>query len=112
MPTMSNRAPTARQGEWLEHVQTCRARGLSLKAYAEQAGLDVQRLYQWHRRLKLRGFIADAEAVHFAAVRIGDSRSLEGAQRLHFPNGLVLEWEGSVDLALVEHLLRLSPMVR
>lgn len=70
MATISKRAPTERQREWLEHVQTCRAEGLSLKAYSEQAGLDVQRLYHWHRRLKLLGYIGGGAAVSFAAVQL------------------------------------------
>jgi len=46
--------------------------------------------------------------VSFAAVRVSAAPGVTGTQRLHFPNGLMLEWDGSADLALVEHLLRLS----
>ena len=101
---------TERQREWLEHVQACRARGLHLKAYAEQAGLDVQRLYRWHRRLKQLGFIGGNEAVDFAAVQVRGCVQQAGRQRLHFPNGL--EWGGDADLRLVGRLLELSGTAR
>ena len=112
MSTRFNRTPTKRQHEWLEHLRNCRAQGLSLKAYAEQAGLDVQRLYRWHRRLKRLGFIGGAEAVSFAPVQVQGPRKDTGGQRLHFPNGLVLEWDGDADLGLVEQLLGLSRGLR
>jgi predicted transcriptional regulator len=102
------RTLTEHQREWLEHVQACRARGLSLKAYAEQAGLDVQRLYRWHRRLKQLGLTVGIEEVDFAAVQVRDWAEQAGRQRLHFPNGLVLEWGGTADLGLVGRLLELS----
>ncbi len=108
MASVSNRVPTARQREWLAHVRSCRARGLSLKAYAEQHALSLQQLYHWHRRLKLLGFIDSPEAVGFAEVRIRRPGKSVGAQRLHFPNGLVLEWDGSADPGLIEQLLVLS----
>jgi hypothetical protein len=41
MAGLLERTLTEAQREWLVHIQACRARGLSLKAYAEQAGLDV-----------------------------------------------------------------------
>jgi hypothetical protein len=101
----SNRVPTERQREWLAHVRSCRAQGLSLKAYAAQQALSLQRLYHWHRRLKLLGLIDGAEAVSFAAVRVQDSPVRAGGQRLYFPNGLILEWDGIADPGWVAQLL-------
>lgn len=102
-----NRVPTECQREWLEHVKACRARGLSLKAYAEQHGLSLQRFYHWHRRLKVLGFIDSVQTVSFTSVRVQGAPVRAGRQRLHFPNGMVLEWDGNADLALVEKLLGL-----
>ena len=103
-PTKSNPARTARQPEWLEHVRTCWAQGLSLKAYAEHAGLDVQRLDDWHRRLKALGLLGGDEAVSFTGVQVQGPRGVGSAKRLYFPSGLALEWDGGADLALVERL--------
>jgi hypothetical protein len=108
MPIPANSELTERQREWLEHLRACRSQGLSLKTYAEQQGLNLQRFYHWHRRLKRLGLVATDTPVSFAAVRVSAAPGVTGTQRLHFPNGLMLEWDGSADLALVEHLLRLS----
>ena len=59
MATKSNPARGARHQEWLEPLEACRAQSLRLKAYAEQAGLEVQRLYHWRWRLKAHGLRAD-----------------------------------------------------
>jgi len=112
MPRLPRSEPTERQREWLGHLQACRSRGLSLKAYAEQQGLNLQRFYHWHRRLKRLGLVRCEQTVSFAAVRASEMRGVGGVQRLHFPNGLMLEWEGHADLALVEHLLRVSSSPR
>ena len=113
LPTKSDQARTARPQEWLKHVRCCRAEGLSLKAYAEQAGLEVQRLYHWRRRLKARGLLADdGKAVTFAGVQVRGAGGVSGTQRLHFPNGLMLEGDGSTDRVLVEPLLQLAPVSR
>ena len=108
MPNPSNTELTERQREWLEHLRACRAQGLTFKAYAEQQGLDLQRFYHWHRRLKRLGLVASDAPVSFAAIRVSAPAGVTGTQRLHFPNGLMLEWDGAADLALVEHLLGLS----
>ena len=112
MQWQPNLEPTARQQEWLEHLENCRKQGLSLKAYAEHTGIPVQRFYHWHRRLKLLGLVAGSQTVSFATVQVERAGAMPGAQRLHFPNDLVLEWEGGADLALIEQLLRLSRTVR
>jgi hypothetical protein len=108
MPTPWNCELAERQREWLEPLRACRTQGLSLKSYAEQQGLNPQRFYHWHRRLKELGLVAATEPVSFVAVQISQARRVGHVQRLHFPNGLTLEWDGSAHLALVEHLLRLS----
>ena len=43
MPNPSNSELSERQRAWLEHLRACRSQGLSLKAYAEQQGLNLQR---------------------------------------------------------------------
>ena len=112
MPRISHREPTERQREWLGHLRSCREQGLSLKAYAEQSGLEVQRFYHWHRRLKLLGLAGGSEEVSFTAVRVQRSQPLGKMRRLRFPNGMVLEWEGATDLVLIEQLLRVSQLER
>jgi transposase-like protein len=102
MPRSTNEEREKRRGEWQAHVEAARHQGLSLRAYAEQNGLNVHQLYRWRRKLAGSGRGA---VVSFAPVHVVGG----GAQRrLHLPNGVVLEWEGGADLALIERLLRLT----
>jgi hypothetical protein len=50
MPNPSNSELSERQRAWLEHLRACRSQGLSLKAYAEQQGLNLQRFYHRENR--------------------------------------------------------------
>ncbi len=79
MPTPSNCELSERQRAWLEHLRACRAQGLSLKAYAEQQGLNLQRFYHWHRRLKRLGLAATDAPVSFAAVRVSAAGGVTGS---------------------------------
>lgn len=53
--------------------------GLSLKAYAEQNGPNLQRRYRWHRRERL-GFVATDQRAGFTAVQV------EGGCRVPVPS--------------------------
>lgn len=44
---MDGRDLSDRQRAWLNHVEACTAAGISMKAYAEQHGLDLQTFYFW-----------------------------------------------------------------
>ena len=92
---------TERQQYWLDHLKRCAAEGVSLKAYASQHGLALSMLYSWNRRLKDRGLIGNTPVVRFTRVQVP-----VGQYRLHFPNGLVLEWEGQLDEAVLTSLMR------
>ena len=94
-----------RASYWYGHLDRAVASGLSLRAYAEQAGVKLHRLYFWSSRRKAvvqrRG-----GAGLFARVEVAEPAGRWPAtQRLHLPSGVVLEWEGAADLALIDHLL-------
>jgi len=103
-----------RRDVWLAHLRRCRARGQSLKTYAEAHGLGLSTLYSWQARLKAEGLLGGESARTFVRVEpSAPSPSLSpdvgaGAHRLAFPNGLVLEWQGAADLRLIGQLLRLE----
>ncbi len=44
---MDGRVLNEKQRSWLNHVEACAAEGTSMKAYAEQHGLDLQNFYFW-----------------------------------------------------------------
>jgi hypothetical protein len=92
---------------WFGHLDRARAEGMSRKAYAEQSGLRVHRLYFWSARRRARATAAPPASGLFARAEIREA--LPGArtasQRLHLPGGAVLAWEGAADLALIDPLL-------
>ena len=55
---MAGRGLTEKQRTWLEHVERCAASGVSMRAYADRHGLDVQRFYVWKSQLKQLGVLA------------------------------------------------------
>ena len=55
---MAGRRLTEKQRIWLTHVERCTATGVSMRAYADQHGLDVQRFYVWKSQLKQLGVLA------------------------------------------------------
>ena len=106
------RVLSARQREWLVHVRRARASGESFRVYAEQRGLNVSQLYSWHSRLKTQGLLGELEPAGFVQVQSScraesPPREPGGTQRLSFPNGLTLEWQGTADVRLIAQLLRL-----
>ena len=100
---VEHQSRTAR--EWFGHLEAARAEGLSLKAYAERSGVSLHRLYFWSARRRAQA--GEGGSGLFARVEVADRRRpLGGAsQRLHLPSGVVLEWEGPADLALIDRLL-------
>jgi hypothetical protein len=103
-----------RRDVWLAHLRRCRARGQSLKAYAEAHGLGLSTLYSWQARLKAEGLLGGESARTFVRVEPSAAAPVPtpgpgtGPHRLAFPNGLVLEWQGAADLRLIGQLLRLE----
>ena len=95
-----------RASYWYGHLDQAAASGLSLRAYADEAGVKLHRLYFWSSRRKAVSEAQDGSGL-FARVEVAEPRRHRslGAQRLHLPNGAVLEWEGGADLVLIDHLL-------
>ena len=56
---MAGRELTYKQRTWLVHVEDCAASGVSMRAYADRHGLDVQRFYVWKSQLKQLGVLAN-----------------------------------------------------
>jgi hypothetical protein len=59
---MAGRGLTEKQRIWLKHVDDCAASGVSMRAYADRHGLDVQRFYVWKSQLKQLGVLAHDRA--------------------------------------------------
>lgn len=91
---------TAWQQEWLEHVERCERSGLTSKAYAQQHGLDIKRLYWSRTELKKKGLFpakpAPTAAKSMAFVRASLPQPAPPI-RAELGNGVVLTIAAGVD---------------
>lgn len=69
---------------WFGHLDRAQAEGMSLKAYAEQSGLSVHRLYFWSTRRRARAPAAPPASGLFARVEIREA--LPGASTVLVPD--------------------------
>jgi hypothetical protein len=58
---MNTRDLSDKQRIWLKHVEGCALAGVSMRAYADRHGLDVQRFYVWKSQLKQLGVLAERD---------------------------------------------------
>jgi transposase-like protein len=90
---------TSTQQFWLEHVEACAAAGMSMKAYAERHGLNLQRFYGWKGQLKKRGLVSppcsstDANAMIPVAFGASSQPRVAGgpSARISLANGVTIE---------------------
>ena len=50
---------TDKQRFWLEHIESCASLGVTMRAYSEQHGLDLQHFYSWKKQLKALGVLSE-----------------------------------------------------
>lgn len=50
---------TAKQRFWLEHIESCASSGVTMRAYSEQHGLDLQHFYSWKKQLKALSVLSE-----------------------------------------------------
>ena len=86
---------TSRQQFWLEHVEACEAAGVSMKAYAERRGLNLQSFYGWKGQLKRRGLLSPAHSSAddngMLPVAFVASPEPSPGARVSFANGITIE---------------------
>ena len=113
---MDDRAPTDTQRIWLTHVEACAAAGGSMKAYAEEHGLDLQSFYLWKGRLKKLGLVAarpDQVTPRLQNLTLGAPSCSAPAHRSHgrrtrieLANGITIEAPHDIDGDALCTLLR------
>ncbi len=105
--TADDTSLTEGQRHWLEHVRACREAGTTMRAYAEEHGLDVRAFYTAKAQLRRRGVLApktSASTPRFAKARVVDGRGL-GHCRLVLPSGLALELEPGTEPTWIAELI-------
>ncbi len=85
---------------WYTHWQRCQRQGMSLKKYAEQEDLTLAVFYGWSKRFKREAKTSSP----FSRVAVRAEKPVE--YRLHFPSGLVLEWNGEADTGYLSCLVK------
>lgn len=103
-------ALTDKQRYWLAKIQAASVSGQSLSAYARAHELNPQQLYQYQHVLRQKGVLKAPDIKPgFSKVRIDEKSSLSFSQarmaRLHFPNGLRLDFPVDIDSASLCALL-------
>jgi hypothetical protein len=105
---MDDRELTDTQRIWLTHVEACAAAGCSMKAYAEEHGLDLQSFYLWKGRLKKLGLVAgppDQPTPRLQA--LPQTRRPENrCTRIELANGISIEAPDDIDGDALCALLR------
>jgi transposase-like protein len=104
---MAGRSLSKKQRTWLNHVEACATEGVSMKAYAEQHGLDSQNFYFWKGRLRKLGLVDPApvperEPIETARIMPVD---VPGKARIQLSNGVSIECPGDVDATALAALL-------
>ena len=108
---MDGRDLSDTQRGWLHHVESCATAGLSMKAYSEQHGLDLQNFYFWKGQLKKLGLVDAAperEPIEMARVMPMDMPHSAGKACIQLPNGISIECPGGIDATDLAALLSVA----
>ncbi len=79
---------------WLDHLNRCRELNQPMAVYAKANGLIVTTLYYWNKRLRALGVLAEDQArVSFTEIEVAAPARPAGGCCVHFPNGVVMQWD-------------------
>jgi hypothetical protein len=93
---------------WIDHIKRCGELNQPMAVYAKANGLIVMTLYYWNKRLRALGLLAeDQAAVSFTEVEVTAAARCAGGCQLHFPNGVVMQWEVPPQGAQLEQVLQM-----
>ena len=102
---------SAKQRHWLERIRDCEESGQTTKAYADAHSLSVTAMYTWRKRLIKRG-LWPSRAERFQQVQLTELARSSAEWRITLPNGVQVEFSGSVDGAEVSAVLTAALGVR
>ena len=83
---------------WHDHIQACETSGKTISAYAAENNLKKWEFHNWKNRLIKKGLVFRSRRKYrFQKVSIAKGISEERENiKIHFPNGMVLEWNGVI----------------
>ncbi len=91
-----DQALTGHQRHWLEQIQACEAQGLSITAYAAEHGFPVRAMYDAKKVLVRKGVLPRTQRARFQRVQ-SEVVTVGGEWRIQLPNGVSVDFSGSVD---------------
>ncbi len=95
---------TDRQRFWLEHIRSCEASGKSVTAYAAEHGFHVGAMYAGKKALVRKGALPGTQRSQFQRVQTA-AVTVDNKWRIHLPNGVSVDFSGSVDGGLLSTVL-------
>jgi len=87
---------TERQHYWLEQIKACEASGMSASAYAAEQGFHVGGMYAGKKSLIRKGVLPVPAGARFQRVQ-SKVVSVDSEWRIRLPNGVSVEFSGTVD---------------
>ena len=87
---------TEHQRYWLERIQACEASRKSITAYAAEHGFAVRAMYDAKKVLVRKGVLPRTQRSRFQRVKTA-AVSVGGEWRIQLPNGILVEFSGTVD---------------
>ena len=95
---------TAHQRRWLERIQACEASGKSVAAYASEHGFPVRAMYDAKKTLVRKGVLPGTRRTRFQRVARQSVRA-GGDWRIQLPNGVAVDFSGTVDAGSLSTVL-------
>jgi hypothetical protein len=89
-------ALTEHQRKWLGRLQACEASGKSFTVYAAEHGFAVRALYDAKKALVKKGVLPRKQQKRFQRVQTA-TVSADAKWRIQLPNGVSVEFFGTVD---------------
>jgi len=106
----NEQALTDRQQYWLDHIRTCEASGKGATAYAAEHGFRVGAMYAGKKALVRKGVLPGPQQSRFQRVQ-REAVSVGGTWRIQLPNGVSVEFSGTVDAGSLSTVLNTAARV-
>jgi len=95
---------TEHQRKWLRRLQACEVSGKSFTEYATEQGFPVRALYDAKKALVKKGVLPRTQQKRFQRVQTA-TVSAETKWRIQLPNGVSVEFCGTVDSGALSSVL-------
>ena len=104
MVEMEGAELTERQQYWLEQIEACEASGMSASAYAAEQGFRVSGMYAGKKSLIGKGVLPQSAGARFQRVQAAVV-SVDSEWRIRLPNGVSVDFSGTVDAGSLSTVL-------